>query len=194
MGVEDRALVEERRAEPQFLAPLALVVADAILDVVERDERMVGAVVGLRLEQVVVGRVGRGGGSGGCRRAPRRPYRRARCRATAPRRPAAGCPCRSGCRPSGGPPAAGGNIRKVEVLVSCQLFLSRGRGLASSRAFAASNCKVTKLFRTDQVCEPQKAELLFSFFLLQKVDFGLFSWHFASFCPRFSVAMVFVRA
>ena len=61
MGVEDRALVEERRAEPQFLAPLALVVADAILDVVERDERMVGAVVGLCLEQVVVGRVGRGG-------------------------------------------------------------------------------------------------------------------------------------
>ena len=61
MGVEDRALVEERRAEPQFLAPLALVVADAILDAVERDERMVGAIVGLRLEEVVVGRVGRGG-------------------------------------------------------------------------------------------------------------------------------------
>ena len=63
-----------------------------------------------------------------------------------------------------------------------------------ARAFVASNCKVTKLFRTDQVCEPQKAELLSSFFLLQKLDFRLFSWHFASFCPRFSVAMVFVRA
>ena len=61
VGVEDRALVEERRAEPQFLALFAVVVADAILDAVERDERMVGAIVGLRLEHVVVGRVGRGG-------------------------------------------------------------------------------------------------------------------------------------
>ncbi|MBD9200187.1 MAG: hypothetical protein EGQ32_00240 [Prevotella sp.] len=67
-------------------------------------------------------------------------------------------------------------------------------GLLRLEPLAASNCKVTKIFRTDQVCEPQKAELLFSFLLLQKLDFRLFSWHFAPFYPRFSVARVFVRA